>query len=133
MNLAMLLGVVSMAMISGVLITLIGYYVPFMIGSTVVASIAIGLLSTLKTNSDSRTWLGFEALFGLGIGAGLMQCVLIAQTVLPLDDTPTGTALLIFFQTLGGAVMVSKFSGEDSTSLEGRHCSLYLRYRIIAF
>jgi len=52
-------------------------------------------------------WIGYEALFGLGIGAGLMQTVLIAQTVLDIDDTPTGTAALIFFQTLGGAIMIS--------------------------
>jgi hypothetical protein len=105
MNLPMLLGVVIMAMISGILITIIGYYVPFMIMSTIVASIGIGVLSTLKTNSDSQTWIGYEALSGLGIGAGLMQAVLIAQTVLSMDDIPTGTATLIFFQTLGGAIM----------------------------
>jgi hypothetical protein len=109
MNLPMLLGVISMAMIAGFLITLIGYYVPFLIMSSIVASIGIGLLSTLKTDSDSRIWIGYEALFGLGIGAGLMQCVMIAQTVLTIDDSPTGTAALIFFQTLGGAVMVSEF------------------------
>ncbi|KIM96201.1 hypothetical protein OIDMADRAFT_170908 [Oidiodendron maius Zn] len=107
MNLPMLLGVVSMAMISGVLITLIGYYVPFMIMSTAVAAIGIGLISTLELNSGSNIWIGFEALFGLGIGAGLMQAVLIPQTVLSINDTPTGTAAIIFFQTLGGAIMIS--------------------------
>lgn len=102
----MLLGVVSMAMISGGLITLIGYYVPFMIMSTIVASIGMGVLATLKPTSGSPTWIGYEALFGLGIGAGLMQAVLIAQTVLSDDDIATGTATLIFFQTMGGAIMV---------------------------
>jgi uncharacterized membrane protein len=106
MNLPMLLGVISAAILSGFLITLIGYYAPFMILSSIVASIGIGLLSTLQTDSDSRIWIGYEALFGLGIGAGLMQCVMIAQTVLTIDDSPTGTAALIFFQTLAGAVMV---------------------------
>ena len=95
-----------MAMISGVAITLIGYYVPFMIASTIVASIGMGVLSTLKPDSGSPTWIGYEALFGLGIGAGLMQMVLIAQTVLSDDDIATGTATLIFFQTMGGAIMV---------------------------
>ncbi|KAH8652595.1 major facilitator superfamily domain-containing protein [Tricladium varicosporioides] len=107
MNLPLLLGVVAMALISGVLITLIGYYTPFMIMSTVVASLGMGLLSTLQPDSPSSKWIGFQALFGLGIGAGLMQMVLIAQTVLATDDIPTGTAALIFFQTLGGAVMLS--------------------------
>ncbi|KAF8850601.1 MFS transporter [Acephala macrosclerotiorum] len=107
MNIPMLLGVVAMAMVSGLLITLIGYYIPFMIMSTVVASLGMELLSTLKPKSPHSVWIGYEALFGLGIGAGLMQVVLIAQTVLSVDDVPTGTAALIFFQTLGGAMMPS--------------------------
>jgi len=75
--------------------------------STVLASLGMGLLSTFKPDSGHPIWIGFEALFGLGIGAGLMQFPLIAQTVLPTDDIPTGTAALIFFQTLGGAIMIS--------------------------
>jgi hypothetical protein len=107
MNLPLLLGVVIMAMVAGFLITLTGYYTPFIIMSTVVASLGMGLLSTLRPDSGHSMWIGYEALFGLGIGAGLMQTVLIAQTVLEIDDTPTGTAALIFFQTLGGAIMIS--------------------------
>jgi hypothetical protein len=107
MNLPLLLGVVFMAMIAGFAITLIGYYTPFIIMSTVVASIGMGLLSTLKPDSGHSMWIGYECLFGLGIGSGLMQSVMIAQTVLDIDDTPTGTAALIFFQTLGGAIMIS--------------------------
>jgi hypothetical protein len=96
-----------MAMIAGFAITLIGYYTPFIIMSTVVAALGMGLLSTLKPDSGHTVWIGYECLFGLGIGAGLMQSVMIAQTVLDIDDTPTGTAALIFFQTFGGAVMIS--------------------------
>jgi hypothetical protein len=107
MNLPLLLGVVFMAMIAGFAITLIGYYTPFIIMSTVVASLGMGLLSTLKPDSEHSMWIGYESLSGLGIGAGLMQSVMIAQTVLDIDDTPTGTAALIFFQTLGGAIMIS--------------------------
>jgi hypothetical protein len=107
MNLPLLLGVVIMAMIAGFAITLMGYYTPFILMSTVVASLGMGLLSTLKPDSGHSMWIGYECLFGLGIGAGLMQTVLIAQTVLDIDDTPTGTAALIFFQTLGGAIMLS--------------------------
>jgi hypothetical protein len=107
MNLPLLLGVVFMAMIAGFAITRIGYYTPFIIMSTVVASLGMGLLSTLKPNSEHSMWIGYECLFGLGIGAGLMQSVMIAQTVLDIDDTPTGTAALIFFQTFGGAIMIS--------------------------
>ncbi len=35
------------------------------------------------------------------------QPLMAAQTVLPLDDVSIGTALVIFAQTLGGAVFVS--------------------------
>jgi len=124
MNLPLLLGVVFMAMIAGFAITLMGYYTPFILMSTIVAALGMGLLSTLKPESGHPMWIGYECLFGLGIGAGLMQTVLIAQTVLDIDDTPTGTAALIFFQTLGSANRLianlkAVFPGLDPSSLLG--------------
>jgi hypothetical protein len=37
----------------------------------------------------------------------MQQALITVQTVLPLKDVPTGTALVMFFQTFGGALFVS--------------------------
>ncbi|KAL5319175.1 hypothetical protein ACEPPN_012224 [Leptodophora sp. 'Broadleaf-Isolate-01'] len=104
MNLPMVLGVVVMSIVSGGLITTLGYYTPFMILSSIVTAVGSGLLTTLEVNSDSPKWIGFQALVGMGIGLGMQQPMMAVQTVLDLTDVPTGTATVIFAQTLGGAI-----------------------------
>lgn len=51
--------------------------------------------------------IGYQFIFGAGIGAGMQQTLIAAQTALPLSDVPIGTAIMMFAQTLGGALMVS--------------------------
>lgn len=62
-------------------------------------------------------WIGYQALFGLGSGLGMNQPLMAAQTVLSLEDVSIGTALVIFAQTLGGAVFVSAAENIFTNSL----------------
>jgi len=107
MNLPLILGVVFSSIITGGLVTVIGYYTPFMLASTVVMSIGSGLLTTLMPNTAHPAWIGYQAFAGLGVGLGLQLPLIAVQTVLPLDLVPTGTAVVVFAQTLGGAVCVA--------------------------
>lgn len=36
-------------------------------------------------------WIGYQAIYGFGVGAGMQQAVIAAQTVCTLDDIPTAT------------------------------------------
>ena len=103
----MILGVVIFSIVTGGLVTALGYYTPFMILSSVLCSIGAGLLTTLDVHTGHAKWIGYQALFGIGVGCGLQQTLIAVQTILPLDDVPTGTAIVIFLQTLGGALFVS--------------------------
>lgn len=105
-NLPMVLGVVFASLIAGGAVTAIGYYTPFMIASTVIASIGAGLLTTFEVDTPSNKWIGYQAMFGLGVGLGLQQGLIAVQTALKIEDVPTGTAVVILMQTLGGAVFV---------------------------
>ena len=106
-NLPMILGLVIISIISGIAITLLGYYTPFMIGSSVLMALGAGLLSTFKVNTGHSMWIGYQALFGLGVGMGMQQPLIAAQTVCDLDDVPTATAVTNFCLTLGGALFIS--------------------------
>ncbi|KAF2809961.1 MFS general substrate transporter [Mytilinidion resinicola] len=107
MNLPTILGLVIMSMISGGLVTVIGYYTPFMLASTVLMTIGAGLLTTFETNTGHAKWIGFQFLFGAGVGLGMQQTLIVVQTVLPAKDIPIGTAVMMFSQTLGGALFIS--------------------------
>lgn len=107
MNLPLIMAHVTSALLAGGLITVLGYYTPFMLISSVLASIGAGLLTTWKIDTRHAMWIGYQAIFGLGSGLGMNQPLMAAQTVLALDDVSIGTASVIFSQTLGGAIFIS--------------------------
>jgi hypothetical protein len=106
-NLPMLLSVVVASLLAGGLITAFGQYAPFMIAGTVFASIGGGLLTTWTPHTNTATWIGYQILFGIGVGFGLQQPLIAVQTVLEIKDVATGTSVIAFMQTLGGALFVS--------------------------
>lgn len=84
-----------------------GYYAPFMIAGAVIVPIAAGLFTTFHTDTGHAKWIGYQVLIGFGIGLGMQQSAMAAQTCLPKIDVPTGVSLMIFGQQFGGAVFVS--------------------------
>jgi hypothetical protein len=107
MNLPMILGLVVVSVFAGGAVTWLGYYTPFMYVSVVLMSIGAGLLTTFRVDSGHAKWIGYQFLFGAGVGMGMQQTLIAAQAALPKADIPIGTAIMMFAQTLGGALMVS--------------------------
>lgn len=107
MNLPMILTLVVVSILSGVVVTVVGYYAPLMILSSVFAGIGAGLLSTLTVSSNHQMWIGYQAIIGIGIGLGMQQPMIAVQAVLDISLVPIGTSIIIFVQTLGGALFVS--------------------------
>lgn len=107
MNLPMILSLVIMSMVAGGTITATGYYNPFIIASSIIACIGAGLITTWKVDTGHAAWIGYQAMFGLGIGMGMQQPLIVVQTVLKPKDIAIGTAIIIFTQTLGGALAIS--------------------------
>ncbi|KAM0806217.1 major facilitator superfamily domain-containing protein [Usnea florida] len=94
-----------------------------MLLSPVLCSIGAGLLSTLSPNSSHNAWIGYQLLYGFGIGCGFQTSTLVAQNVLPRADVPLGMALMFFMQQLGGSVFLAVsqnvFSSRLVQSLSG--------------
>ncbi|KAF3916666.1 hypothetical protein ABW20_dc0105089 [Dactylellina cionopaga] len=107
MNLPMILTLVIMSIVAGGSVTAMGYYNPFVIGSAILGTIGAGLMSTWEVDTAHPAWIGYQALFGLGIGMGMQQPLIAVQNVLKHRDIATGTAVIIFSQTLGGALSIS--------------------------
>ncbi|KAF2684726.1 MFS general substrate transporter [Lentithecium fluviatile CBS 122367] len=107
MNLPAILGLVLISIICGGLVTYIGYYTPFMLISSVVMTIGAGLLSTFEVDTNSPKWIGYQFIFGAGVGFGMQQPLIAVQTALPKHDVAIGTAIIMFSQTLGGALFIS--------------------------
>jgi hypothetical protein len=117
MNIPLVLGLVIMSILSGILVTTLGYYTPFVIASSIFMSIGAGMLSTFTPATGSPKWIGFQVLFGIGVGMGMQQPLIAVQAVLPSKDVPIGTAMIMFSQTLGGALFISVAQNIFSTQL----------------
>ena len=105
--LPMILSLVVANIISGVGTTTIGYYTPFYYLGVLMMSVGAGLITTFQITTNHDKWIGYQVIYGLGVGFGMQQALITVQAVLPLKDVPTGTALMMFCQTFGGALFVS--------------------------
>ncbi|RMY60272.1 hypothetical protein D0865_01623 [Hortaea werneckii] len=103
----LVLSLVVASILAGQAVGRIGYYTPFAIASAIFMPIGAGLVTTWTVQTGSPKWIGFQILFGFGVGLGMQQATMAAQTVLRKQDVPTGVALLFFAQQLGGAIFVS--------------------------
>ncbi len=107
MSLPFVLGLVIMGISAGILTKKIGYYTPWMILSSILTPIGAGLITTFTPYTGHSAWIGYQALFGLGVGLGMQQPSVAAQTVLSRKDVSIGASLMMFSQTLGGAIFIS--------------------------
>lgn len=105
-SLPMVLSLVVAAIASGAIITNTGYYNPWMFMCSTLMSIGTGLITTFQTDTGSPKWIGYQIIFGLGLGMGMQQASTAAQAVLAPNDVSIGVSLMFFGQSLGGAVFV---------------------------
>lgn len=92
---------------AGSAITMVGYYVPFMLTTSTLMPIATGLMTTLHIDSNLGTFIGYSTLMGLAGGIGFQSPQFAAQTILSDDDTHIGLAVIIFAQNFGPAIFLS--------------------------
>jgi MFS family permease len=116
----MVLGLVVMSILSGIIVSKVGYYTQFLYLGTIFMSIGAGLLTTLKPNSSHEKWIPYQALLGFGVGFGMQQSNLAVQRCLPNRDVPVGTAVIFFFQTFGGALFMSVAQNTFITKFVGQ-------------
>ncbi|KAJ9134321.1 MFS general substrate transporter [Pleurostoma richardsiae] len=101
------IALVLASVVTGVLTSRIGYYTPFLLFGICIAAVGAGLLNTLGINTTVGQWIGYQILYGWGFGACTQAPNMAAQTVLPRNEVSIGAALMLFAQTLFGAIFVS--------------------------
>jgi len=106
-NLPLVLGASLFTIASGVIITITGQYIPVMVLGSVISTIACGLLYTLNISSGANQWLGYQAMAGIGLGLIFQVPVIVAQSIVRPSDLSSVSAMILFFQTVGGAIWIS--------------------------
>jgi MFS family permease len=103
--------------------SLFGYYAPFMLFASIIMPIAAGLITTFKVNTGFSQLILYTGLSGLAYGIGFSGPQNAVQTVLPIEDVPLGTSIILFAQSFGPTVAVAVaqvlFVNQLSLNLKG--------------
>jgi MFS family permease len=103
----MVIPIVIASILTGQLVSRIGYYTPFMLFGIFLTAIGAGMLTTLEVDTTTGQWIGYQIIYGFGLGCSNQAPNMAAQTVLPRDQVAIGASLMFFGQTLFGAVFTS--------------------------
>ncbi|KAK0544155.1 hypothetical protein OC846_006165 [Tilletia horrida] len=92
---------------TGMMVNKFGLYIPYLFAGTALLSLGSGMLYFLHPDSSQARWVGLQFLAGIGPGMAWMLPFIAASSVLKVEDIELGSAIVIFFQTLGGTIFVS--------------------------
>ena len=102
-----LVSITLASIVVGGLITKLGWYTPFMWAGAAVFTVGTAMLYTLQVDDYAGKWIGYQLLAGIGAGSCIQIPFIAVQVVCSSKDMPTGNALTIFFNSLGGALSIS--------------------------
>lgn len=105
----MVVGILSMSIFSGLLVTKYGRYKIYPVLGSVIIMVAMFLMSTLKI--DTPYWLIaiFAFVFGAGLGFTMQTIVVAVQNAVPMSVMGVATSAVTFTRSLGGAVGTAVF------------------------
>ncbi|RYP77943.1 hypothetical protein DL771_000802 [Monosporascus sp. 5C6A] len=92
---------------SGALVTMVGFYVPFMIVGTTIGMVGSGLFLMLDLETSTALWAVFLVVCGIGTGFAINLPYTIVQAILTEDRVPIGNAAFQFMFQLGAALSLS--------------------------
>lgn len=104
-----MLSVVVGAGASGGVISVTGRYWYFLFGGPFLSSIGCGLLFTITSSTPAATLIGYQILFGAGVGCAMQNTIIAIQAEYADDEKliPQGTSLVNFTQLVGGIIGIS--------------------------
>ncbi|KAL8972380.1 MAG: hypothetical protein Q9183_000582 [Haloplaca sp. 2 TL-2023] len=106
-NLPLILAVTVSMIASGAYISVTGIAAPILVVGTALGVVCTGLLYTFDIGTEQAKWIGYQVIGGVGWGIASQIPIITVQATAPAADLAEVTAILLFFQTVGGAFMVS--------------------------
>ncbi|MFF3740504.1 MFS transporter [Streptomyces sp. NPDC002566] len=107
LTIPMIGGLFVSSTVSGQLITRTGKWKAWLVGGGVLITAGLGLLGTIRYDTDYWKTAVFMALLGLGIGMMMQNLVLSTQNQVDPGDLGAASSTVTFFRSLGGAMGVS--------------------------
>ncbi|MEV1062892.1 MFS transporter [Streptomyces sp. NPDC050263] len=107
MTIPMIGGLFISSTVSGQFITKTGKWKAWLVSGGVLITAGLGLLGTIRYDTDYWKTAVFMALLGLGVGMMMQNLVLSTQNQVDAKDLGSASSTVTFFRSLGGAMGVS--------------------------
>ncbi|KAF8315117.1 ABC transporter [Clavulina sp. PMI_390] len=104
----MLVGVFG-TMLSGTVVTITGDYMPWLILGPLLGTIGAGLLYTIDAHTSKARLIGYQVLFGFGIGSAMQTPFLAIQAEYNHNEAmiPMTNSIVNFMQLTGGVIGIA--------------------------
>ncbi|MFS8203307.1 MFS transporter (plasmid) [Streptomyces sp. CWNU-52B] len=117
LTIPMIAGLFVSSTVSGQIITKTGKWKAWLVGGGVLVTAGLGLLGTIRYDTDYWRVGVFMALLGLGIGMMMQNLVLCTQNQVAPQDLGAASSTVTFFRSLGGAIGVSALGAVMATRI----------------
>ncbi|MFC4612056.1 MFS transporter [Streptomyces maoxianensis] len=107
MTIPMIGGLFVSSTVSGQIITKTGRWKAWLVSGGVLLTAGLGLLGTIRYDTEYWHIAVFMAVMGLGLGMMMQNLVLCTQNQVSPQDLGSASSVVTFFRSLGGAVGVS--------------------------
>ncbi|MFF2007842.1 MFS transporter [Streptomyces sp. NPDC058195] len=107
MTIPMIAGLFVSSTVSGQIITKTGRWKAWLVTGGFLVTAGLGLLGTLRYDTEYWHIAVFMAVMGLGIGMMMQNLVLATQNQVAPSDLGAASSVVTFFRSLGGAIGVS--------------------------
>ncbi|MGW0698052.1 MDR family MFS transporter [Streptomyces sp. NPDC002867] len=107
MTIPMIGGLFLSSTVSGQIITRTGRWKAWLVSGGVLVTAGLGLLGTIRHDTDYWQIALFMAVLGLGLGMMMQNLVLCTQNQVAPSDLGAASSVVTFFRSLGGAIGVS--------------------------
>ncbi|MFH0521763.1 MFS transporter [Streptomyces sp. M41] len=107
LTIPMIVGMFVSSTVSGQVITRTGRWKAWLISGGVLVTAGLGLLGTIRYDTEYWHVAVFMALLGLGVGMMMQNLVLATQNQVDPSDLGAASSVVNFFRSLGGAMGVS--------------------------
>ncbi|MEU4797181.1 MFS transporter [Streptomyces sp. NPDC023327] len=117
MTIPMIGGLFVSSTVSGQVITKTGKWKAWLVSGGVLVTAGLGLLGTIRYDTEYWHIAIFMALMGLGIGMMMQNLVLCTQNQVAPEDLGAASSTVTFFRSLGGAMGVSALGAIMATRI----------------
>ncbi|KAJ5094686.1 hypothetical protein N7456_010547 [Penicillium angulare] len=95
------------ALASGPFTSKLNYINPALLLGSVLSVVGAALMTTFEPHTPAGRWIGYQIIYGIGVGMAFQPPFIALQIVLEESLVPAGLVLLNFVQMLGGIIFLS--------------------------